>query len=117
MSENIKDYEAKEYPVTHEEVEAALHAQDHPDTEVLNEYLCESCDKRESLTEEQAYNAGWDYPPFIGIWGVVSPRTCPDCTIETTAYWALLREGVEGLNEKHQETIKRILAERMVVSE
>jgi hypothetical protein len=84
----------------------------HPNTTDEREYLCEVCGKRETLTEDVAYTTGWDYPPFIGLWGVVSPRTCPDCGIEGTAYWHVLREGTENIPANHMVTIQRIMAER-----
>ncbi|HEY3491375.1 MAG TPA: hypothetical protein VGK43_00385, partial [Solirubrobacterales bacterium] len=59
-----------------------------------------------------------DYPPFIGMWGVISPRTCPNCMIDTTAYWAIMHAArtnesvkIEDLDERHQATIKRIQLE------
>lgn len=80
-------------------------------------YICEVCDTEAELEEEEAYHAGWDYPPFIGIWGVVSPRTCPNCTIEKTAYWHVMTVGAsEPLSERHARTINRILAEPLEVA-
>ena len=90
-----------------------LDAKNHLDAEGKHVYLCEVCDRTETLTEEEAYQNGWDYPPFIGLWGVVSPRTCPECGIEGTAYWHILREGTENIPPHHLVTIKRIMEERM----
>lgn len=75
----------------------------------LYEYECEVCGKKEWLDENDAFSAGWDYPPFIGTWGIVSPRTCADCDMTDTAWWAITK-GLE-LTEKHKETIRRINAE------
>lgn len=72
-------------------------------------YVCEVCDKTEELTEEAAYESGWDYPPFIGAWGIVSPRTCPNCLVTGTAWWALIKQ--EPLTERHRATIERITNE------
>ena len=77
----------------------------------MSEYNCEVCDKTETLTEAQAYESGWDYPPFIGVWGIISPRTCPDCGIEGTAYWAILTRA--ELTERQTETVVRIQAETL----
>lgn len=55
-------------------------------------HWCESCGREESLDSRDAYKAGWDFPPHMGTWGVVSPRTCPNCPIQTTASWALAVE-------------------------
>jgi hypothetical protein len=74
------------------------------------EHICEVCDKTEMLNTRQAQNAGWDYPPFIGVWGVISPRTCGDCPMTETAWWAL-QTGAE-LTEKHKVTIERIQEEK-----
>lgn len=75
------------------------------------EYLCEVCGRRETLTEEAAYNSGWDYPPFIGKWGIVSPRTCGNCAMTDTAWWYLITQGPSDLPPHHMETVKRIVAE------
>jgi hypothetical protein len=82
------------------------------DTEKINRYECETCTRVDETTEQQAYEAGWDYPPFIGIWGVVSPRTCPNCLIDTTAYWFILTQDRNAeMPERHKNTILRISKE------
>ena len=48
-------------------------------------YVCEVCGKTEIMTPEEAYQEGWDYPPFMGSYGVVSARTCPRCPMMKTA--------------------------------
>lgn len=80
----------------------------------LTTYVCEVCDKAERLTEEDAFNAGWDYPPFMGAWGVVSPRTCGECSIIHTVWFALMVDRLQpgDLTVKHIGTIARILAEK-----
>jgi rubredoxin len=83
--------------------------------EQKNRYECEVCGRVDETTEEEAYSSGWDYPPFIGVWGIVSPRTCPNCTIEKTAYWYLMTRKAEDqgpLPENHMKTILRIMKER-----
>lgn len=42
-------------------------------------HSCEGCGTTELLTAEQAFQAGWDFPPRSGAWGVVRPRTCSKC--------------------------------------
>ena len=42
-------------------------------------HICEVCGKTETLTPEEAFNEGWDYPPRMGGFGIVGPRTCGDC--------------------------------------
>ena len=98
----------------HALLEAGLKAQAHPDNENVNVYVCETCGREDRCTEEEAYQAGWDYPPFIGLWTVVSPRPCPNCVIDTTAYWFLLNRKADDstpIPERHMATLKRILAE------
>jgi hypothetical protein len=78
------------------------------------EFVCETCGKTETLTNDQAFTDGWDYPPFLGEWSVVSPRTCGDCCIDSTAWWQLVALSIpyKELSEHHQATVKRILAEK-----
>jgi hypothetical protein len=80
----------------------------------LIRHWCENCGKEEYLTSDQGYDNGWDFPPRFGGWGVVSQRTCPDCTIDTTAWFALTISGkkLADLSDKHRRTIQRILAEK-----
>jgi hypothetical protein len=78
------------------------------DTEV-HEFVCEVDGHTEHLTDRQAFDAGWDYPPFMGTWGIVSPRTCPNHGIEHTAWWAL-QTGQE-LTEAQTEFCIRVSQE------
>ena len=77
-------------------------------------FQCEGCGLTVMLTDHLAYQLGWDYPPFMGEWGVISPRTCGECGVESTAWWALAvdKTPVEQLEERHLLTIERILRER-----
>ena len=76
-------------------------------------HICEVCGKTEILTPEEAFENGWDYPPRMGQFGVVSARTCGDCAITETAWWALAVENksFQELTPKQQETIRRIQGE------
>ena len=76
-------------------------------------HICEVCGKEEILTSEEAFLAGWDYPPRMGAFGVVSPRTCPDCNIMDTLWAALIlkKKKVEDLSDRQKQTLKRILGE------
>ena len=60
-------------------------------------HWCESCGREELLTSHDAYEAGWDFPPRMGAWGVISPRTCPNCAIKTTVWWAIAIEKLSFL--------------------
>ncbi len=75
-------------------------------------HWCEACGKEETLTSEQGYEAGWDFPPRIGQPGVISQRTCGNCTIDKTAWFALMKgTKPEDLPQHHLDTISRILKE------
>ena len=76
-------------------------------------HICEVCGKIEIMTPEEAFNDGWDYPPRTGAFGIVSPRTCGNCPINLTTWWALVYEKktVQELSQKQRETIKRIQGE------
>jgi len=76
-------------------------------------HICEVCDKEEVLTPEQGYDQVWDYPPKMGQFKIVSPRTCGSCGIDRTLWWALNVEGKQSanLNEKQLQTLERILQE------
>ncbi len=76
-------------------------------------HICEVCGKTEVLTPMEAHMNGWDYPPMMGSFGVVSPRTCGNCTINKTLWWALMTvyKKESELDEVQMETLKRILSE------
>lgn len=73
-------------------------------------HICEVCGREEVLTPEEAFEEGWDYPPVMGYFGIVSPRTCPNCSIENTVWWKLSSENasVSELTSKELEVIQRI---------
>lgn len=33
-------------------------------------------------------------PPRMGDFGIISPRTCENCTIDTTLYWKLITTNI-----------------------
>ena len=76
-------------------------------------HICEVCGRTEVLTPQEAFDAGWDYPPMIGRFGVVSPRTCPNCNMMDTVWAAitLLGKMPEELTDNQKQTIMRIIAE------
>ncbi len=53
---------------------------------------------------------GWDYPPKMGSFGVISPRTCGDCNMTKTLWWALVQEKnkIEELSPEQLVVLKRI---------
>lgn len=76
-------------------------------------HICEVCGTEEILTAEAAYHAGWDYPPRMGAFGVIGPRTCAHCAVNQTVWWAITVEGytTDMLTPQQKATIARILAE------
>ena len=75
---------------------------------------CEVCGKKEFITADEAYNTGWDYPPTIGAFGFLSPRTCGGCSIKDTLFWKVNTSGglpivIEGsLSPEELVTWRRI---------
>ena len=76
-------------------------------------HVCEVCGKEEVLTPEEAFENGWDYPPKMGMFGVISPRTCGDCAMVDTIWWKLTCQNIkpEDLSDKDKLTLSRILSE------
>ena len=76
-------------------------------------HVCEVCGKSEILSPQEAFDAGWDYPPRMGSFGVLSPRTCGNCAMTDTLYWKLTtgEKSGEDLTENQLETIHRIMGE------
>lgn len=76
-------------------------------------HICEVCGRRELLTPEEGFDAGWDYAPYLYPFGLLSPRTCPHCAIDQTAWWAITvqKKRFEELTEAQQETVLRIHGE------
>ncbi len=52
-------------------------------------HICEVCGVEEILTPKTGFEAGWDYPPKMGAFGIIGPRTCPNCPIDETVWWAI----------------------------
>ncbi len=76
-------------------------------------HTCECCGKAELLTAKQAFDEGWDYPPTMGCFGVLGPRTCGNCSITDTLYWKIQQQGLpvlikKDLNSKEMEILNRI---------
>lgn len=76
-------------------------------------HVCEVCGKEEVLTPDEAFEKGWDYPPRMGMFGVLSPRTCGDCAMVDTIWWKLMYQNMkpEDLSDKDKLTLSRILNE------
>lgn len=73
-------------------------------------HYCEVCGKKELLTADEAFRQGWDYPPRMGKFGQISPRTCGNCLLADTLWMKLASEkkGVFVLTKRERETMERI---------
>ncbi len=76
-------------------------------------HYCEVCGKKEFITADMAYDTGWDYPPKMGTFGILGPRTCGNCLIDETLFWRVSRSSVRTIDEDFLwpgeiETWKRI---------
>jgi len=78
-------------------------------------YICENCGKIGLYNnEEEGFRDGWDYPPKMGTYRVLSPRTCGQCSIDTTLYWAIITGKIHSLSDmtsNQKDTLARILGE------
>lgn len=80
-------------------------------------HYCEVCGRREYITAQDAYDAGWDYPPHIGRFGLLGPRICGQCPMANTLYWKIMSSRAipivcEGdLTPKELVTWRRIKGE------
>lgn len=85
-------------------------------------HICEVCGLEKIMTPEESYNEGWDYPPLMGAFGIISPRTCGVCGIDKTLWWRVtttrddpdnqyqLTQGDMALIERIQGEPESILA-------
>lgn len=80
-------------------------------------HYCEVCGKKKFITAKEALDNGWDYPPDIGFFGWLGPRTCGDCLLKDTLYWKINCSGglpivIEGeLSPEELVTWRRIRGE------
>lgn len=74
-------------------------------------HICEVCGVEKTMDSEEAFQEGWDYPPRMGTFGIVSPRTCGNCGIEKTLYWRLINYKGEDAYPATEED--RVLLERI----
>lgn len=80
-------------------------------------HYCEVCGKKAFITAREALDSGWDYPPHIGHFGLLGPRTCGSCLLKDTLFWRINTCGklpivCEGdLSPKELVTWRRIKEE------
>ncbi len=73
-------------------------------------HYCEVCGKKELLTADDAFEQGWDYPPGIYFFRLLTPRKCGDCSITKTLWWKFVtgEKNLSDLTDSEWETLKRI---------
>lgn len=79
-------------------------------------HYCEVCGTKVYCTAKEAYDNGWDYPPQMGTFGLLGPRTCGKCGIEDTLWWKVQQQDIPlvintSLNEDELRTWRRIQKE------
>lgn len=81
-------------------------------SDVAFQHICEVCGLTVLLTGDIAYELGWDYPPKMGEWGIVSPRTCGNCAMTDTVWWAITQGArTKDLSDHQLEVVRRILVD------
>ena len=55
-------------------------------------HYCEVCGTKVYCTAQEAFDEGWDYPPQMGSFGLLGPRTCGNCGITNTLYWKVQQQ-------------------------
>lgn len=79
----------------------------------LLHHICEVCGKDEWLTSEEGFKQGWDYPPRMGMYGVISPRTCGSCSMGDTVWFEVVvnKKKLDELSDHQKEVVMRIVCE------
>lgn len=77
-------------------------------------HWCEVCGLELLLTPELAYELGWDFPPKMGQFGVISPRTCGGCGIEGTVWYAMVvgKKSIQEITDEQYAKVVRIGEEK-----
>lgn len=57
-------------------------------------HYCETCGEKVFCTAQEAYDTGWDYPPRIGKFGLLGPRTCGNCGLADTLFWKVQQQSI-----------------------
>ena len=79
-------------------------------------HYCECCGAKVYCAAQEAFDAGWNYPPKMGFFGLLSPRTCGKCNITDTLFWKVQQQSLplvieKNLTEKELKTWRRIKKE------
>lgn len=76
-------------------------------------HCCEVCGTKVYCTAQEAFDAGWNYPPQIGSFGLLGPRTCGKCSMTGTLFFKVHQQEIpivieRTLTEKELQTWQRI---------
>lgn len=76
-------------------------------------HYCSGCGTKIYCTAQEAFDAGWDYPPRIGAFGVLGPRTCGNCNMIDPLYLKVMKQKIpivieSNLTKKELRTWQRI---------
>ena len=80
-------------------------------------HYCEVCGKSQFMTAQEAYDAGWDYPPHMGDFGLLGPRTCGGCRLTDTLYWKILTSGTLPIVREKDLTPEELVTWRRIRGE
>ena len=80
-------------------------------------HYCEVCGRKEFITAEDAFNKGWDYPPQTGVFGLLGPRTCGNCTMADTLYMKINAPGRLPIVLRDELTPEELITWRRIKSE
>ncbi|MCI8982230.1 MAG: ATP-binding protein [Hungatella sp.] len=80
-------------------------------------HYCEVCGRKEFITAKDAFDTGWDYPPQMGYFGLLSPRTCGNCTIKDTLYMKINSPGRFPVVIESELTPAELITWRRIKSE
>lgn len=80
-------------------------------------HYCEVCGKKEFITADTAFNDGWDYPPHIGTFRLLGPRTCSKCSLEDTLFWKVNTNGSLPIVIESELTPEELVTWRRIKAE
>lgn len=91
--------EAEELRKENEKIKAKVDLLESMNTRPFWHY-CEVCGAKVFCTAQEAFDSGWDYPPQLGTFGFLGPRTCGECVITGTLYWKVQQQELPIVIEK-----------------
>ena len=76
-------------------------------------HYCEVCGTKVFCTAQEAFDAGWNYPPQIGHFKLLGPRNCGKCSLMDTLFLKVQKQKFpivieKTLTEEELKTLNRI---------